>query len=181
MSFTVQGSTFDNSNLDIGTTPGGNNVIKDGVPQPKFKMCEVASGVACPVQALYSVSDVFFYISSKDFETLGVPSVTPKFPASVKATIIGAQDMKEKVVLPDDSIEIQIHMECLRDGVTSPVLVDIPFGYGVHHASFSIVKVGGVVALIERSIYDTTISTNSYYPHIHARPPPPPFFFFFFF
>ena len=77
----------------------------------------------------------------QDLETLGMPSATVKFPKSVTAVILNAKDIKDKVVTPEDSIEIKVHTECLQQGVTSPVLIDIPYGYGVYHASFSIVKV----------------------------------------
>lgn len=135
---------WDNSiRLSVGTHEGATDVVSDGTPLPRYKICEPTPGQPCTLMAMISQPEAKFYISSPDFETLGQVRAFSKYERSVDVEIGNANSLEGKVVEPGEPVEITVKMECLKQGVTSPVLVTIPFGGGLHHADFSVLRVCG--------------------------------------
>ena len=135
---------WDNSNLlSVGTHEGLFDVIHNGIVTPRYKMCEPEPNSPCEIQALINQEDATFYISSEELETLSAATVRAKYDRSVTVSVVNADKLAGKVVSPGNSVRLDVHFECLKQGVTTPVLVSLSYGYGIHHASFSVVKVCG--------------------------------------
>lgn len=63
-------------------------------------------------------------------EVLGRPFARAKFPRSVVATVTNAEALQGKEVKAGQPVELKLHMQCLKRGVTSPVLVHVGHGGG---------------------------------------------------
>jgi len=139
----MQRGTENESKLSIGTHPGRADVVATGVALPRYKMCEPVAGQPCTLMAMVSQDAASFYISGTDFETLGLPRAYAKYERSVAVEIVNAKALEGKVVEPGSSVQIDLRFTCLKQGITSPVLVTVSYGFGLHHADFSVLKVCG--------------------------------------
>jgi len=132
------------NDLSIGTHENKSDVVDAGYTQPRYKMCEPEPGLPCDIQAMINSDLVTFYVRSVEGEEVisGVEA-KPKYKGSVEATIRNIKSLVDKPVFPDSATEIEVEMTCLRQGVTSPVLITVFYDHNISFESFSIIKVCG--------------------------------------
>jgi hypothetical protein len=137
---TARGATSLNT-LSVGMHADKMDVVQSGIPEPRFKLCEPTPGQPCPTTSLVGKDTVTFFVTSSATEVLRRPQAYAKYPRSVVAEISNADKLDGASVAPGQPIELQLTLQCLKQGVTSPVLVSIP--YGPAHVDFAIVRVCG--------------------------------------
>mmetsp|Transcript_6053 Transcript_6053/g.24045 ORF Transcript_6053/g.24045 Transcript_6053/m.24045 type:complete len:1290 (-) Transcript_6053:220-4089(-) len=139
----IEARGWDNTNaLSVGTHVGSMDIVKDGVPMPRFKLCEPTPGQPCDLMSLMGKDATSFVVTaSSGSEILRRPQAFAKYPRSVVAEITNADAIDGKVVTPEEPVEVHVSFTCLKQGVTSPVLITLP--YGPFHVDFALVKVCG--------------------------------------